>query len=64
MRANDGTTQANAARERNAKDKGKTPEERAASKAKADADKNAYKCLVCAARRAPPAPAPPEVSRA
>mmetsp|Transcript_713 Transcript_713/g.898 ORF Transcript_713/g.898 Transcript_713/m.898 type:complete len:128 (-) Transcript_713:269-652(-) len=38
---------ANAARERNAKDKGKTPEERAAAKAKAEKDKAAHKCEIC-----------------
>mmetsp|Transcript_29977 Transcript_29977/g.96724 ORF Transcript_29977/g.96724 Transcript_29977/m.96724 type:complete len:130 (+) Transcript_29977:136-525(+) len=38
---------ANAAREKNLKDKGKSPEERAAAKAKADKDKQAYKCLIC-----------------
>lgn len=38
---------AQAARERNAKDATKTPEERAAAKKKADADKQANKCLVC-----------------
>lgn len=38
---------ANAARERNLKEKGKSPEERAAAKAKADADKSGIKCAVC-----------------
>lgn len=38
---------AHAARERNAKEATKTPEERAAAKKKADADKQANKCLVC-----------------
>lgn len=36
-----------AAREKNLKDKGKTPEERAAAKAKADKDKQAFKCAIC-----------------
>ena len=38
---------ANAARARNAKDQGKSKEEREASKAKAEKDRNAKKCLVC-----------------
>mmetsp|Transcript_16290 Transcript_16290/g.65827 ORF Transcript_16290/g.65827 Transcript_16290/m.65827 type:complete len:132 (+) Transcript_16290:128-523(+) len=40
---------ANAAREKNLKDKSKTPEERAAAKAKAEKDKAAHKCAVCLA---------------
>ena len=38
---------ANAARARNAKEQGKSKEEREASKAKAEKDRNAKKCLVC-----------------
>ena len=38
---------ANAARARNAKDQGKSKEEREASKAKAEKDRNAKMCLVC-----------------
>mmetsp|Transcript_1739 Transcript_1739/g.5236 ORF Transcript_1739/g.5236 Transcript_1739/m.5236 type:complete len:139 (-) Transcript_1739:8-424(-) len=36
-----------AAREKNMKAKGKTAEERAASKAKAEKDKCGFKCLIC-----------------
>lgn len=38
---------ANAAREKNLKDKGKTAEERAEAKKKADADKQGIKCVIC-----------------
>lgn len=38
---------ANAAREKNLKDKGKSAEERAEAKKKADADKQGIKCDVC-----------------
>ena len=38
---------ATAARERNLKDKGKSPEERAAAKKKSDADKTAFQCMIC-----------------
>ena len=41
------TSQKRTPRARNAKDQGKSKEEREASKAKAEKDRNAKKCLVC-----------------